>query len=444
MLNELKEIFDGIDGTILIAILMVVGSLSYVVRNQVAGLKNLLTGSVTRNFRMTYKDQYFVDFLRWFTGQLDHSILPTRNYKAGHCPWHYDNEEPFEKVFGFNKLWMKIPGLPFFRINYESEGSNDKNNNYDLEPSFIELSTFGFNSSKIDAILRRFLDYLEFEKKNRIEDKSNGEREFEIMKVRDRSLDNIVLCDGVRESIIGSIEAFFNSTVRKTYMRLGVPYRRGILLFGPPGCGKTSLILGIRSHFRLPIYTINLNSVRTDEHLKDLMMAVPPKTLLVMEDIDCIGAPVDSRNGESSFRPTPQHQENSSTPPIRHTVTGIASMIRSELTLSGLLNAIDGLGSLEDVVIIMTTNHPEKLDPALLRSGRIDLKVSLDKFEIKQQVELYNLIFNKDMDYRLTEPKLGKRLAACDVQEACLSALLEDEVEGWVIAYDKLFKEISL
>lgn len=133
---------------------------------------------------------------------------------------------------------------------------------------------------------------------------------------------------------------------------LGIPYRRGYLLYGPPGTGKSSFIMALAGALDYNICIINLSeNIMTDDRLQYLFSVVPERSFILLEDIDAAFA--------SRSQPTSQQQ-------------GAAAS--QKVTFSGLLNAIDGIASSEERIIFMTTNHIERLDPALLRPGRVDVQ----------------------------------------------------------------------
>ncbi|XP_023330537.1 mitochondrial chaperone BCS1 isoform X2 [Eurytemora carolleeae] len=165
-----------------------------------------------------------------------------------------------------------------------------------------------------------------------------------------RSIDTVVLQEGVVERLCTDCERFLSSAA--WYRQRGIPHRRGILLHGPPGCGKTSLIVALAGHLKLGISTLSLaDSHLTDNILQARLADVPRNTILLLEDID---AAFISR-------------ENSNNVNTAH--GGL-----SQVTLTGLLNGLDGAVSSEGRLTFLTTNYPNRLDPALCRPGRIDLK----------------------------------------------------------------------
>jgi chaperone BCS1 len=147
-------------------------------------------------------------------------------------------------------------------------------------------------------------------------------------------------------------------------MDLGIPYRRGYLLAGPPGTGKSTLILAIASHFKLPIYCLPLRGTDlTGERISQLLWNCRKPSMVAIEDIDCL-----------------------------ELATSRKSKTNSGLTIADLLNAIDGVGASEDRVLFMTSNHPEALDVALTRAGRVDRKFYIDYARDEELRSFHNRI----------------------------------------------------
>ena len=179
-----------------------------------------------------------------------------------------------------------------------------------------------------------------------------------------RPLASVVLKAGQGEALLADLERFFNS--RERYAKLGIPWRRGYLLYGPPGTGKTSLVTALASELRLNVCTLSLASpVVTDEKIHTLLASVPQRSLLLIEDVDAFFRERDAAHAQV------------------------------KLSFSGFLNALDGVATQEGTVLIMTTNHIERLDPALIRAGRIDERVELGYADEDQLRRLY-LKFHDD------------------------------------------------
>ena len=195
---------------------------------------------------------------------------------------------------------------------------------------------------------------------------------------RKRPLESVVLPSGQLEAILKDLNEFLGSS--KWYYERGIPYRRGYLLHGPPGGGKSSLIQALASHLDYGLCMMSLagDSVMTDDRLQHLMHAVPDRCLLLLEDIDA--ATSLNRNTNNPM---------------------------GRLTLSGLLNAIDGVAAAEERIIFMTTNHPEKLDPALVRPGRIDFTMELGKATPEQAQRMFHRFYGIDVSPELFPNELS-------------------------------------
>lgn len=181
-----------------------------------------------------------------------------------------------------------------------------------------------------------------------------------------RLMQSVILDKGVKDKIMKDVKEFLNSS--EWYDRRGIPYRRGYLLYGPPGSGKTSFIQALAGDLDYNIAIMNISERNlTDDRLAYLMNNIPERTILLLEDID------------AAFNKRTQTSEQGYT---------------SGVTFSGLLNALDGVASAEEVITFMTTNHPEKLDPALMRPGRIDMKVYIGNATDYQIREMFMRFYN--------------------------------------------------
>ncbi|XP_076062131.1 mitochondrial chaperone BCS1 isoform X2 [Oratosquilla oratoria] len=165
-----------------------------------------------------------------------------------------------------------------------------------------------------------------------------------------RPLQSVVLDQGVGERIVSDVQDFIEHP--EWYTSRGIPYRRGYLLHGPPGCGKSSFITALAGHLQLGICVLNLSERGlTDDRLNHLLALAPENSIILLEDIDAAFA-----SREESAK-------------VKSAYEGL-----SRLTFSGLLNCLDGVASTEARIVFMTTNYPQRLDAALIRPGRVDVK----------------------------------------------------------------------
>lgn len=189
-----------------------------------------------------------------------------------------------------------------------------------------------------------------------------------------RTLESVILPEEIKQKLVEDIQLFQGS--QEWYQHHGIPYRRGYVLYGLPGTGKTSLINGLANYFKKPVYVLNLNSV-TDEGLLGAIVNTPKNAVVLLEDIDCA---VAKRGLKKSSK-----DESKDGP-----------MVMKGVSLSGLLNALDGVHAPNGTLFFMTTNHIEKLDPALLRAGRSDVKIEFKEATEWQKSTLYARFFDKD------------------------------------------------
>lgn len=212
-----------------------------------------------------------------------------------------------------------------------------------------------------------------------------------------RKLSSIVLKKGQSEAILEDMNNFFKAKAR--YEGLGIPWRRGYMLFGPPGTGKTSLVTALASELSLNLCTLSLASANvTDEKIGNLFSTVPPRSIILIEDID------------SFFHAREK------------------SDIGVKLSYSGFINALDGVASHEGSVIFMTTNHPELIDEAAIRSGRVDFKLELNQCDTYQ---LYNM-FLKFFEDEIGASEFAKlvpphKYSPANIQEQLLKAKTSNE-----------------
>ncbi|KAK9284113.1 hypothetical protein L1049_023280 [Liquidambar formosana] len=164
------------------------------------------------------------------------------------------------------------------------------------------------------------------------------------------TFDTLALDPEMKKMIIDDLDRFVKR--KEFYKRVGKAWKRGYLLYGPPGTGKSSLIAAMANYLKFDIFDLELTSLDSNSRLRKLLVSTSNRSILVIEDIDCSGTMKVRKKRYSST---------------------------SEFTLSGLLNFIDGLWSScgDERIIIFTTNHKDRLDPALLRPGRMDVHINM-------------------------------------------------------------------
>lgn len=184
---------------------------------------------------------------------------------------------------------------------------------------------------------------------------------------RRRPLDSVVLGQGVSSHLLADMKDFLGA--EQWYQSRGIPYRRGYLLDGPPGGGKSSFVQALAGELGYNICVLSLSEGwLTDDRFNHLLNSLPEKSFLLLEDIDATGP---SREDKASG------QADKS----------------GRLSFSGLLNALDGVTSAEERIIFMTTNHRDRLDPALIRPGRVDYNQHIGWADSYQAAKLFSNFF---------------------------------------------------
>ncbi|TVY36826.1 putative mitochondrial chaperone [Lachnellula occidentalis] len=309
----------------------------------------------------------------------------------------------FTPSFGTHYFWYKRHLLLFSRTQDTRQGGFASIS----EREEISVSCFGRNP----AILKELLDDCRTEflahDENRTIIYRGGTKSgtAEVNWVRcisrvSRPFSTIVLDESVKQSLLDDMKDYLHPYTRRWYSNRGIPYRRGYLLYGPPGTGKSSLSFAIAGHFKLKIYIVSLNSAAmNEENLSQLFSELPKQCVVLLEDIDTAGL-THTRDNKSTS------DEEVSKPLITAvpgtTVVNPTTVVtpttpppstNGRISLSALLNILDGVASQEGRVLIMTTNHIEKLDEALIRPGRVDMTIKFDLASREMITTIFRAIF---------------------------------------------------
>lgn len=181
-------------------------------------------------------------------------------------------------------------------------------------------------------------------------------------------MSSLALSGSIANEVVNDVANFKDA--REDYSEYGMIYKRTYLLYGSPGTGKSSLVQGISTKFLMNIYCLDLHNVTGGNELVSLINSVPNNSIILFEDIDCVTA---NREEEVS-----KEKAGKSKVPV---------------SLSTLLNVLDGLQTREGCIYFLTTNYKDRLDPALIRPGRVDLQIEMGHANVLQMEELFNKFF---------------------------------------------------
>lgn len=202
--------------------------------------------------------------------------------------------------------------------------------------------------------------------------------------LRVKSLDKVMLPGNMQQVIINDLKQF--SEGEDWYKQVGICYKRGYCLYGPPGNGKTTLSLSIAAHLQRDINLLNISALDDDSALQRLFYNLAPRSILLIEDIDKAFAQRESKASKVSF--------------------------------SALLNTLDGALSKHGLIVIITTNHIEQLDPALLRDGRMDMKLEINNPDNRKISDYLSIFYQTPAVLSLQEE--NKDLCMAAIQEICV------------------------
>ena len=219
------------------------------------------------------------------------------------------------------------------------------------------------------------------------------------------------------DKVLNDMQRFLSKETEELYELLGVPYKRNYLFEGYPGTGKTSLIWSLASELDMNVAILNFSSEIDDVKFTRAMLRIPKDTILVLEDIDVLFNENRKKNDEN----------------------------KNMITLSGLLNTLDGLAHQQKQIIVMTTNFKCTLDNALQRPGRIDYILHFD-FANKNQIKaMFEKFLPKQKDKFNEFYKIIKKLdiTTATLQQFLFQHIYDENILEYMDEFNKLVEDID-
>lgn len=382
------------------------GILTFWLKDVPAKIFGILKRELTTSVTITSQNVIFYKTLKWI--QIKFKDKNFRYLKISNGRWGSEDNTTFSIGYGFHFIWFKNT-LFFLRLE------KDEANQTEYDKESIILTKFG----RSKKVFEQFLE--EVEKQNQSGDtlkfyKFNDCWEW-LKDINKRDLSTIFIEKEKKEQIIQRIESF--QKAEGWYHDKGIPYQLGILLYGPPGTGKTSLIRAIASYLNYPIYYIPTTKMIK---LEEAFERLKEKSIVVIEDIDCqtfTHSREDEEDDDEKPLKTKQNENNKR-----------LKGLKSDLGLVGLseiLNTLDGFAGVDGRILIATTNHIEKLDQALIRPGRFDMKIEIgyvNKEILQDFFKNFFPSFKKDF----SRIKVKEKLSVATLQEMVLKNYKPEQI----------------
>jgi len=227
-----------------------------------------------------------------------------------------------------------------------------------------------------------------------------------------RDINTVILPTKTWKTVMGDFERFLDEKSIAWYFKHGIPYKRSYLFYGVPGSGKTSLIQALAAKYDRNLAFVQPSHPKmTDESFKSCIQKAPTNSLIVLEDIDALF------NKDRS-------KKNTNCP----------------LTFSGLLNGLDGVGNPDGQIFIMTTNYVDRLDSALIRSGRVDLHIEFPLATDEQLMKMFLLFYPDSKDGATT---FVQQIRKCFKSGVSMAAVQQHFIQNMFVEEKLLIERVQ-
>lgn len=357
--------------------LMISGSLIYLLKSVPMTVYNKLVSFFSTSVTITNYNISYFNFLKWF--ETSRYKKYSRVLQLTNGKWGYENMVTFSAgqgnhYFVFDNKIMKANVI------------RQKDSISDSVKEEVVITYLGRNHVHAENLVKAInIPKKKDAEKYTVYTYSEGWRE--ICTEYKRDFNTVFLNEEIKETLLTHIDNFLKS--KEQYLNKGIPYRTTILLHGEPGTGKTSIIKALATKYNLDIALIEPGA---SANLKKALCSAPKDSIVCIEDVDSLSGALDRTQEKDGFIEKFEAKKSSE-----------------------ILNALDGIGSFNDKILLMSTNHLDKLDPAFLRPGRVDLILEIPKLDTN------NLDISEDIKLKIKESSIK----GCELQQLLINKAIQ-------------------
>ena len=355
----------------------------------------------TTTVDITSAHNSFYNLMRFFEDK--YSDRNFRTFKLTNGKW--GNNDIATIGIGYGGHFVKFENLIMYvtLTKQDSQGT-------EVDKETITITKLGRSRKGFEKFFKAIS--VDKQRENNIQIYRMKDYRYPMNQIPKRALNTIFLEQEKKNTILKTIDDFVNA--EQWYLDNGIPYHLGILLHGSPGTGKSSLIKAIASYMKYDIYYLPVSIICK---LEDCMDTLPEQSIIVIEDIDC--------------EKVLHNRDESLESQIQLSAVKQTDSVYSIVNFSDVLNVIDGVCSAHGRILITTTNHIERLDPALIRPGRIDLRVEIGFVNIEIFNQFIKRFFGKEIS---ADFMLKDQLTCAELQ----NLLLQKKTYEEILAYSQL------